>query len=165
MQRAEKQTARLTNFNSKSSCPSLLLQERVYLADKPLLLKKKIKKVKESQRQQRHRKRNFPFFWLPFICFTCRFTYSRDQQGCIRGLSTTGTPYSPNPPALLLLLHSQPHPKHPALPPALPAHFPSPRESTLLAPKVWQLVILNFRAEPGSNYGEGKKSSKFWQGK
>jgi len=36
-----KQTARLTNFNSKSFCPSLLLTERVYLSDKPLLFKKK----------------------------------------------------------------------------------------------------------------------------
>lgn len=62
MQRAEKQTARLTDFNSKTSCPSLLLKERVYLADKLLLLKKKKSKSKESQRQQHHRRRNLPFY-------------------------------------------------------------------------------------------------------
>lgn len=40
MQSPETETARLTDFNSKSFCPPLLLTARVYLADKPLLLKR-----------------------------------------------------------------------------------------------------------------------------
>lgn len=53
MQSPDTETWRLTDFNSQSFCPPLLLTAQVYLADKPLLLKKK------NQRKQHHRKRNF----------------------------------------------------------------------------------------------------------
>lgn len=148
MQRAEKQTARLTDFNSKSSCPSLLLKERVHSADKPLLLKKKNQKSKESQRQQHHRKRNFlspSDFHLSAL--HAGLLTAETSSDASEGSAPLALPTTPMPPPLLLLLRSLPHPKHPAL----PAHFPSPKESTPLAPKVWQIVILNFRAEPGSN--------------
>lgn len=95
MRSLEKQTARLRNFNSKSFCPSLLLMDLVYLADKPLLLKKKNKKKSKATASQ---EKKFPFpFWLPFICFTRRFTYSRDQQVRIRGLSAAPAASKPAP--------------------------------------------------------------------
>lgn len=161
--------ASLTNFNSKSFRPSLLLMERVYLADKPLLLQEKSKSTASQGKK-------FPF---PFD-----FHSSALRAGLLTaetsGYASEGSVPLPLPPnqlplfllllLLLHLLHHPPHPRHPSSSTSSSSSsssLPSPRESPSLAPKVLQIMFLNFIAEPGSDCrkkdaspdggGEGRK--------
>lgn len=153
MRSLEKQTARLRNFNSKSFCPSLLLMDLVYLADKPLLLKKI--KNKKNQRQQHHRKRNF---LSPFDFHSSALRAGLLTAETSRYASEGSVPLLLPPNRLHLPL--LPHPQHPSSSQSNSSSSstpPSPRGWPSLAPKVLQITFLNFRAEPGSDCRKKKK--------
>lgn len=155
----EKQAARLTNFNSKSCCPSLLLTKRIYLAGKPLLLQEE----KKNQRQQHHRKRNFLSLFDFHSSALCAGLLTAETSR-YESKSSALLPLPPNQLLLPLLLYCLPYPQQAISSTSSSITLPSPKESLSLPPKVLQILSLNFRAEALSccrekdvNHNRGRK--------